>query len=157
MYGIRDLVENVSYSAERLADANELMGSTFFDDHNDTQMALQYWRSAMLLRMANSTDSVPLPKRPVISKLETYKNAVEFSNMTELNAISLDLDAIRIQSLLICERILGPLHKDTIFRLMFRGASYADSLRYLNIRLIFRKHLIARNNMYSSFLDINSA
>lgn len=124
------LVENVSYSAERLADANELMGSTFFDDHSDTHVALQYWRAAMVLRIDNSSDGVPLPKRPVLPKRETYKNAVEFSTMEELNAISLDLDAIRIQSLLICERILGPHHKDTLFRLMFRGASYADSLRY---------------------------
>lgn len=36
---------------------------------------------------------------------------------------------MRIQSLLICERILGIQHKDMLFRLMFRGASYADSLR----------------------------
>ncbi|EGI62018.1 Protein fem-1-like protein A [Acromyrmex echinatior] len=100
------LVENVSYSAERLADANELMGSTFFDDHNDTHMALQYWRAAMILRMVNSDDGVPLPKRPELPKREAYKNVTEFSNLDELSAISLDLDAIRIQSLLICERIL---------------------------------------------------
>lgn len=37
---------------------------------------------------------------------------------------------MRIQSLLICERILGLDHKDTLFRLMFRGASYADSLQF---------------------------
>ena len=36
---------------------------------------------------------------------------------------------MRIQSLLICERILGITHKDTLFRLTFRGASYADSLQ----------------------------
>ncbi|XP_070167177.1 protein fem-1 homolog A-like isoform X2 [Polyergus mexicanus] len=124
------LVENVSYSTDRLADANELIGSTFFDDHSDTHMALQYWRAAMVLRIVNSNDGVPLPKRPVLPKRETYRNTVEFSTVEELNAISLDLDAIRIQSLLICERILGPHHKDTLFRLMFRGASYADSLRY---------------------------
>ncbi|XP_018057722.1 PREDICTED: protein fem-1 homolog A isoform X1 [Atta colombica] len=138
------LVENVSYSAERLADANELMGSTFFDDHNDTHMALQYWRAAMILRMVNSDDGVPLPKRPELPKREAYKNATEFSNLDELSAISLDLDAIRIQSLLICERILGPHHKDTLFRLMFRGASYADALRYQNCIDLWRRALEIR-------------
>ncbi|XP_067212534.1 protein fem-1 homolog A isoform X3 [Linepithema humile] len=126
------LVKNVSYSPERLADANELMGSTFFDDHNATNMALQYWKAGMILRMANSHDGVPLPKRPVLPKRETYKNTTEFSTLDELSSISFDLDAIRIQSLLICERVLGPHHKDTLFRLMFRGASYADALRYQN-------------------------
>jgi len=42
----------------------------------------------------------------------------------------LDLDAIRMQSLLICERCLGTKHKDMIYRLMYRGAAYADSLQY---------------------------
>jgi len=122
-------VENVSYSLERLADANELMGSTFFDDHNDTHMTLEFWRAAMAIRLANPINGMPLPKRPILPKRETYKNATEFSTREELNAISHDLDAIRIQSLLICERILGAHHKDTLFRLMFRGASYADALR----------------------------
>lgn len=122
-------VDTVAYSPEKLADANELMGSTFFDDHNDTHTALRYWRTAMAIRIAHSVDGVPLPKRPVVPKCEAYKHAKEFSTLEELNTVALDLDAIRIQSLLICERILGPHHKDTLFRLMFRGASYADALR----------------------------
>lgn len=44
--------------------------------------------------------------------------------------LSLDLDAMRIQSLIICERILGVQHKDMIYKLMYRGAAYADSLQY---------------------------
>jgi hypothetical protein len=50
--------------------------------------------------------------------------------MEDLNNVALDLDAMRIQSLLICERVLGPHHKDTLFRLMYRGAAYADALQY---------------------------
>lgn len=126
---LRFIVDKVTYSPKKLADANELMGSTFFDDHNDTHTALRYWRTAMAIRIAHSFDGVPLPKRPVVTKCEAYRNAREFATMEELNAVALDLDAIRMQSLLICERILGPHHKDTLFRLMFRGASYADALR----------------------------
>ena len=44
--------------------------------------------------------------------------------------MSLDWDKLRIQSLLICERILGTSHKDMIWRLIYRGASYADSLQF---------------------------
>lgn len=113
-----------------MADANELMGSTFLDEHNDSQTAIKYWREAMAIREAHSVDNQPLPKRPVIDKRDSFRNATEFTTTDELNAIALDLDAIRIQSLLICERILGP-HKDTLFRLMYRGASYADAFRSL--------------------------
>lgn len=49
-----------------------------------------------------------------------YGHTVEFSTLTELDNIAVDVDAMRIQSLLICERILGINHKDTLFRLMFR-------------------------------------
>jgi hypothetical protein len=70
--------------------------------------------------------------------------------MAELENIAADVDAMRIQSLLICERILGITHKDTLFRLMFRGVSYADSLRYqkcldlwiLALEVRVRKHSI---------------
>ena len=34
------LISRVSYPPERLADAHELMGSTFLDEHNDTQVGL---------------------------------------------------------------------------------------------------------------------
>ena len=44
--------------------------------------------------------------------------------------MSLDWDKLRIQSLLICERILGTSNKDMIWRLIYRGASYADSLQF---------------------------
>lgn len=105
------------------------MGSTFFDEHNDAQTALKYWRKAMAIRNSNLVDNQPLPKKPQMPKRDCFRNIVEFSTLDELNTIAYDLDAIRIQSLLICERILGEHHKDTLYRLMFRGAAYADALR----------------------------
>lgn len=122
-------MENVPYSAERLADAHDLMGSTCFDKNNNTQLALKYWRHAIDIRNSAGINGVPLPKRPVLPKRTVYRNSIEFTTVQELNAIELDLDALRIQSLLICERVLGPHHKDTLFRLMFNGASYTDAFR----------------------------
>lgn len=61
-----------------------------------------------------------LEKQLVIPLRPAYVNAVEFSSLAELDNIAVDVDAMRIQSLLICERILGINHKDTLFRLMFR-------------------------------------
>lgn len=55
----------------------------------------------------------------------------EFVTREDLDAISTDLDQIRINSLLIAERILIKSHKDVIFRIMYRGAAYADSSQYL--------------------------
>ena len=59
-----------------------------------------------------------------------FNHMTEFQTTDELDNIAMDLDQMRTQSLLICERILGATHKDAIFRFMYRGAAYADSLRY---------------------------
>ena len=121
------LVVNVPYSAERIADAYELIGSTCLDEHHDLHMALQYWRKAVEVRYQNS--EAPIIK-PALPSAAHFNRAVEFQTMEELENLAGDLDAMRTQSLLICERILGSSHKDAIFRFMYRGAAYADSLRY---------------------------
>lgn len=51
---------------------------------------------------------------------------------------------MRMQSLLICERVLGEQHKDTLFRLMYRGAAYADALRYQRCIDLWRRALEVR-------------
>lgn len=118
------LTNALDYSAERIASAFELLGSTFLDEHHDSQRALQYWRAACEVReKAGLSKQIQLPKKQ-------YRYASEFTNRSELDALSLDLDALRLQSLIICERILGVQHKDMIYRLMYRGAAYADSLQY---------------------------
>lgn len=121
------LIENVEYESHRIAEAHELMGSTFLDEHHDLPTALEHWRKALELR---ANPSNVLPKSKASSPRKAYLHAVEFQVREDLENLALDLDSMRVQSLLICERILGPLHKDMIFRLMYRGAAYADSLQY---------------------------
>lgn len=120
------LIGAVSYPPSRVADGYELLGTTFLDEHHDIQAALQYWRRAAAIRAAAGVSKVVLPARP------NYQNAIEFRTVEELEAVATDLNSLRTQSLLICERILGTAHKDMIFRLMYRGAAYADSLQYQN-------------------------
>lgn len=61
-----------------------------------------------------------LVKEPTVPLRSAYCNVTEFTSLGELENISTDVDAMRIQSLLICERVLGIHHTDTLFRLMFR-------------------------------------
>uniref|UniRef100_A0A1L8DB14 Putative ankyrin repeat protein n=1 Tax=Nyssomyia neivai TaxID=330878 RepID=A0A1L8DB14_9DIPT len=121
------LKNRITYSAERLAEAHELIGSTFLDEQNETRITILHWRLAHHIRQR---ESIYIDKKPVLPPREAFGNAVEFSTIEELDNIAADVDSMRIQSLLICERVLGIHHKDTLFRLMFRGASYADSLQF---------------------------
>nr|AAM10984.1 AT03259p [Drosophila melanogaster] len=120
------LKKQLHYTPARLAEAHELMGSTFLDEHNESRVCILHWRMAHHIRAAYSPY---IEKKPQVPLRTAYENAVEFSTLEELDNIATDMDAMRTQSLLICERVLGLTHKDMLFRLTFRGASYADSLQ----------------------------
>jgi len=137
------LVDNIAYSPERVASAYELIGTTFLDEHHDQQKALQYWRAACDLRerygIKKELDNTNNSKLNLY-----YRNTREFNNRTELEAMSHSVDDLRLQSLLICERVLKPSHKDMIYRLMYRGAAYADSLQYQHCIDLWRRALELR-------------
>lgn len=107
-------------------------------------MALSHWETALKLRLEHGDGDKPLPKRPVLPPRAAFGYVTEFCSLEELRAVALDLDAMRTQSLLVCERVLGPNHKDTLFRLMYRGAAYADDLRYQKCIDLWRRALEIR-------------
>lgn len=119
----------IHYTPERIANALELLGSTILTgeqhQHNESQ-AISYWRQAMEIRIRENVPKEVSPPR------EAFGNVPEFSTVEELNSIALDLDDMRFQSLIVSERILGHQHKDFLFRLLYRGAFFADSMRYEN-------------------------
>lgn len=114
------LKKELSYTAARLAEAHELMGSTFLDEHNESRVCILHWRMAHHIRAAYTPYIEKIPKVPLRT---AYENAVEFTTLEELDNIATDMDAMRTQSLLICERVLGLTHKDMLFRLTFRWVS----------------------------------
>ncbi|XP_023335269.1 protein fem-1 homolog A [Eurytemora carolleeae] len=90
----------------------------------DVLRSLQYWRAACEVReRAGVSKQIQLPRKQ-------YRQTSEFLDRRDLENLAMDLDVMRIQSLIICERILGVQHKDMIYKLMYRGAAYADSLQY---------------------------
>jgi Ankyrin repeats (3 copies) len=98
------LVESYTYPCERIADALELMGSTYLDEHNDTQMALYYWERATDLR--NNYNLYPKERanahnQQLLSARAAYNHTTEFQAEDDLRSISLDVDEMRIQSLLV--------------------------------------------------------
>lgn len=134
------LVDHIPFSPERVASAFELLGSTFLDEHHDSQKTQQYWRAACDIR-----DKFGLTKTVLQPKTQ-YRFLREFLTCAELDALSSDVDVMRIQSLLICERILGTLHKDMIYRLMYRGAAVSEICHH-----IMKTFLI--NDDFSQYAD----
>ncbi|XP_042335398.1 protein fem-1 homolog A [Sceloporus undulatus] len=109
---------------EAAVEALELLGATFVDKKRDLLGALKHWRRAMELRhQGGQYLSKPEPRQLVLA----YDYTREVSTAKELEALVTDPDEMRMQALLIRERILGPSHPDTSYYIRYRGAVYADS------------------------------
>ncbi len=60
------------------------------------------------------------------------------------------------QALLVSERILGMSHKDTVFRYMYAGASYADASQVVSIKFTPLVMIVAKNTCWKfTLLDSN--
>ncbi|KAF7460959.1 protein fem-1 homolog A [Marmota monax] len=111
-------------SREAAIEALELLGATYVDKKRDLLGALKHWRRAMELRhQGGEYLPKPEPQQPVLA----YDYSREVNSAQELEALITDPDEMRMQALLIRERILGPSHPDTSYYIRYRGAVYADS------------------------------
>ncbi|XP_076288079.1 protein fem-1 homolog CG6966 isoform X2 [Lasioglossum baleicum] len=110
-------------SREEHIDALELLGATYMDKKRDMVGALELWTRAMAERY--HPDHPPIPKPTSEPAIAAYNFAREISNPEVLSELN-DPDEIRMQALVIRERILGPGHPDTHYCIRYRGAVYAD-------------------------------
>uniref|UniRef100_A0A8V5GXY6 Uncharacterized protein n=1 Tax=Melopsittacus undulatus TaxID=13146 RepID=A0A8V5GXY6_MELUD len=116
--------QNGTCASEAAVEALELLGATFVDKKRDLLGAHKYWRRAMELRCEGGQY---LPKPEPRQLVLAYDYSREVSSLEELEALITDPDEMRMQALLIRERILGPSHPDTSYYIRYRGAVYADS------------------------------
>lgn len=111
-------------SRQERIDALELLGATFVDKKRDMLGSFKLWKRAMEDRYVDG--ELVCPKMVLASPISAYENTVEVTNLNELEEIISDPDGMRMQALLVRERILGPAHPDTSYYIRYRGAVYAD-------------------------------
>jgi len=118
------LIQRPEVSRTDCIDSLELLGATYVDKKRDMSGALQLWRRAMILRHSGEKPhKKPMPPAPT----PAYSGAEEAQTLEDLETIRTDPDAMRMQALLVRERILGPAHPDTSYFIRYRGAVYADT------------------------------
>ncbi|KAJ1522191.1 hypothetical protein ONE63_002499 [Megalurothrips usitatus] len=115
--------ENLVSQKEKV-DALELLGATYVDKKRDMVGALNYWKQAMNERYNGKTE---LPKPFQKTTVEAYDHVKEIRDPQQLDDLLSDPDEMRMQALVIRERILGPAHPDTSYYVRYRGAFYADA------------------------------
>ncbi|XP_053671645.1 protein fem-1 homolog CG6966 isoform X2 [Anopheles nili] len=123
---VEHLIKLPFVSREDRIAALELLGATYVDKKRDMLGALSFWKRAMEDRY-NNTPVLPKPECKAVSP---YDFVQEVNNLSMLEELVMDPDQMRMQALLIRERILGPVHPDTSYYIRFRGAVYADSGRF---------------------------
>lgn len=97
--------------------ALELLGATYVDKKRDLVRALSLWRRAMTIRYENEPY---MPKTINPNPVPAYDYAQEVTSISQLEDLVLDPDEMRMQALVIRERILGSAHPDTSYYIRYR-------------------------------------
>ncbi|XP_002740472.2 protein fem-1 homolog C [Saccoglossus kowalevskii] len=122
---VQYLVSRPDCSKQERIDAYELLGATFVDKKRDMMGALKFWNLAMDDRYRDKTNIIGKPEQNSI--VPAYEFTMEARTKDDLDDVICDPDKMRMQALLIRERILGPAHPDTSYYIRYRGAVYADA------------------------------
>ncbi|XP_017035858.1 protein fem-1 homolog CG6966 [Drosophila kikkawai] len=122
---VEHLITLPCVSRESRIHALELLGATYVDRKRDMAAALSLWRRALEERAVEP----PLVKK-VQEAVPAYEMVREVTSVEELEEMVFDPDEMRMQALVIRQRILGPTHPDTSYYIRFRGAHYADAGRF---------------------------
>ncbi|XP_014094986.1 protein fem-1 homolog CG6966 [Bactrocera oleae] len=122
---VEHLITLACVSRKSRIDALELLGATYVDKKRDMISALSLWRRAMEDR--NQEPKIP---KTISEPIAAYEYVSEVKTIEGLEELVLDPDEMRMQALVIRQRILGPTHPDTSYYIRFRGAHYADAGRF---------------------------
>jgi len=114
----RDLV-----TPRQKIDALELLGATYVDKKRDLFRAKRLWLEALVERCAEDVNYT----KPSLLPNPAYNYAAEVTSCDQLDEVAAEPDQMRMQALLVRERVLGPAHPDTSYYIRYRGAVYADS------------------------------
>ncbi|CAF0770585.1 unnamed protein product [Adineta ricciae] len=107
---LREEIVNYSLNVEDMVrvrdkiDILELLGASLLCARHEFQhydRGYQYLMQAMILRMSNGIEKTP--NKPI----SVYKNHVECLSIAELESIRYNNDGLRLEALLICERLLS--------------------------------------------------
>jgi ankyrin repeat protein len=109
-----------------IVESIELMGCWYVDRKKDLTKAIRSWSWASFLRYPEKEDRKRIEKKEISPRKELNFQK-EANSPTEINELLADINKLRLNSLLIRERILGPKNPQTIHYIRYRGAIYADS------------------------------
>jgi len=119
---IKDTHVSNSVTKAKIAEAVELLGCYFVDKSREFAKGVEHWIWANMIR---GTDPIEIAEPE-----EAYENFTELNTAESLRSSLADRHRIKMNSLLIRERVLGRSHPEVSFFIRYRGAVYADAGSY---------------------------
>lgn len=113
-------------SSKKRRDALKLLGCTRVDKKMDMVGAIEAWNDAINVPLTDEDRKHIDEGLEQFVVSDVYEGLKEIETLEDIQAIEDSPDAIRMQALLIRERILGGAHADVHYYLRFRGAVYSD-------------------------------
>lgn len=114
---VKYLIDKTDATTKQTVDAYDILGATAVFD-GECKTGLHLWQAAILARVPKSGEPSDLGKR-VIDDL-----------MKDLEKIPCHPDAMQERAVTIMENILGPLHSETLQRLMLHAVTLMHSEEY---------------------------
>jgi len=114
---------------EDIIESIELLGCWHVDRRKDIMKGLRSWSWGAFLRYPDKPGRTRLEKKLLEARVE-LDYQVEADTPQEINNLLNDINKLRINSLLVRQRILGPQNPQTVHYIRYRGAIYADSGDY---------------------------
>ena len=135
---VEHIINRPECTKEQRIDALELLGATIANDDEcrDTEKAFSYMKRGMEMR--GEDPAHPLLKK-TMEPVEAYQNREESQTLAELALLEGDNHAIRMEGLIISERILGPDNLVTLINIVPLAGDLAVSEKHdLSIGLLLR-------------------
>ena len=115
---VEELLKNQEVTKEQRIDALELLGATMVGRHFDISEGFSYLMRGMEERFADPLQ--PLLKQPM-KPIDAYQNRQESQSREELVEIDNSRNALKMESLIIIERVLGENNSELLNHI--RGAA----------------------------------
>ncbi|KAI2808407.1 Protein fem-1 C [Blomia tropicalis] len=127
---VKYLISVYKCPPEDEVNAYKLLGATFVDKFYDLSGAFEFWRHSLRKSFECSAEFLETFTNTNQLYKEAYDGTNEFRTEDDLNNIYCDPEQMKMQSLVIRDRIVGTHHPESYYFIKYRGAAFADSGRY---------------------------
>ena len=121
-------------------DVLEMLGCSMIDKKQDLMEGLTWWKRASQMRSLYYSVGLVAQTKQIAQPVSDLDGISEYQSIEDVEEMmnDFDVDYIKMQSLLVRQRLLGFKHPDTTYYIRYRGAVLADMGDYARCLKLWR-------------------